>query len=148
MLLSAAALAMFGLLGCSSGTTGGPGADKQEKSKLEKLGDAVRQPEGTFSLSLPLFSTKLKQGESKEVVIGIKRGKNFDEDVVLAFENLPKGVTIEPATPTIKHGDKNAKVTVKAKEDAATDDFTVKVQGKPSKGKESTADLKISISKK
>src|SRR5262245_14294202 len=108
MFLSAAALAMLGLIGCGSGTTGGPGADKKEKSKLEKAEDAVRQAEDTFSLSVPVLSTKLKQGESREVVIGIKRGKNFDEDVVLEFDDLPKGVTVEPASPTIKHGDKNA----------------------------------------
>ena len=148
MLLSAAALALVGLVGCGSGTSGGPGADKKEKSKLEKAEDKVRQPEDTFSLSVPLLSTKLKQGESKEVVIGVRRGKNFDEDLALEFEGLPQGVTVEPASPTIKHGDESAKVTVKAKEDAAVGDHTVTVKGKPSKGKEATNKVKISVSKK
>jgi hypothetical protein len=148
MLLVAAALAMVGLVGCGSGTTGGPGADKKEKSKLEKAEDMVRQGEDTFSLTVPVLSTKLKQGESKEVVIGINRGKNFDEDVVLVFDELPQGVTVDPASPTIKHGDENAKVTVKTKDDAAIGDHTLKLKGKPAKGKEATNEVKVSVAKK
>ena len=150
MLLVAAALAMVGLVGCGpAGTTGGPGAEKKEsKSKLEKLEDKVRQPEDTCSLTVPALSAKLKQGEAKEVVIGIKRGKNFDEDVVLTFDELPTGVTVEPASPTIKHGEENVKVMVKAKDDAAVGDHTIKLKGKPSKGKEATNEVKVSVAKK
>jgi hypothetical protein len=39
-------------------------------------------------------------------------------------------------------------VTVKAKEDAAVGDHTVTLKGKPSKGKEATNKVKISVSKK
>jgi hypothetical protein len=146
--LACTVLALASLVGCGGGTTGGPGADKKEKSKLEKMEDKVRLPEDTFSLSVPLLSTKLKQGEVEEVVIGIKRGKNFDEDVVLAFDELPQGVTVEPASPTIKHGEENAKVKIKAKDDAALGDHTLKIKGKPSKGKEATNQVKITVNKK
>lgn len=148
LLITGVALALVGLVGCGSGTSGGPGADKKDKSKVDKAIDAVTQGEDTFSLSPPTFSTGLKQGETKEVVIGIKRGKNFDESVVLSFDALPAGVTVDPASPTIKPGDENAKVMVKAKDDAAIGDHTVKVKGKPSKGKEATNEVKLSVSKK
>ena len=36
-------------------------------------------------------------GETKEVTLGIKRGKNFDQDVNVKLDGLPKGVTAEPA---------------------------------------------------
>jgi len=147
MVMAALVAAGFGLVGCGGGTTGGPGADKKEKSKLEKAEDKVRQPEDTFSLSVPLLSSKLKQGESKELVIGIKRGKNFDEDVVLVFDDLPMGVTVEPSSSTIKHREENAKVMLKAKDDAALGDHSIKVKGKPSKGKEATNEVKVSVSK-
>jgi uncharacterized membrane protein len=119
-----AGLLVFGLVaftGCNKGTEGGPGA--------------------------PTFSTKLKQGESKVVDIGIKRGKNFDEDVALKFDNMPQGVTLDPASPVIKHGDKETKITVKAANDAAVGDFTVKVTGHPTKGADATNDLKLTVQK-
>jgi len=98
--VSMAAVAMFVLVGCNSGTTGGPGADKakaQEKeSKTKKLQDKISQPEDTFSLDVPTLSTKLKQGESKVVTIGIKRGKNFDQNVKLKLDGVPTGVTADP----------------------------------------------------
>lgn len=149
-LLSVAAL--FAFTGCGSGTTGGPGADKakkdEESSKIKKALDKVRQPEDTFSLSVPTLSTKIKQGESKAAVIGISRGKDFGEDVSLKFEGVPKGVTLEPAETVIKAGDKEAKLTIKATDDAALGDFTIKVMGHPKKGEDATNDLKITIQKK
>ena len=53
--------------------------------------------EGTFSIDVPNLSTKLAQGESKNVAIDIRRGKNFDQEVKLSFQNVPKGVTIDHA---------------------------------------------------
>jgi hypothetical protein len=131
--------------GCNRGTPGGSTSGGDHKPLL---GEA----EGSFRITVPTFSTSLKQGETKVVTLGIKRGKNFDEDVNIKFENLPTGVTIDPPTTEIKHGDTEAKVTVKAsdKEDtkAAVGDFTVKVIGHPAKGGDATNDLKLSIAKK
>lgn len=135
-------VALCGLVGCQDkGTSGGPGAKEKDKESKLKQGDE------SSSLSVP-GTTKLKQGETQEAVIGIKRGKNFEEDVVLVFDDLPQGVTVEPASPTIKKGDENAKVMVKAKEDAALGDHTIKVKAKPTKGKEATNEVKVSVSKK
>ncbi len=149
-ILSAAALVAFS--GCNTGTTGGPGADKAKKSetesKLKLAEDKVHQPEDTFNLSVPTLSTKIKQGETKTVTIGISRGKNFDEDVSLKFADAPKGLTVEPASPVIKHGDKEVKLTIKAAEDAALGDFTIQVTGHPRKGGDATNELKITLQKK
>ena len=149
-MVAVALAALVAFSGCNKGTTGGPGADKEKdsKSKLDRAKNVVRQPEDTFNLTVPTFSTKIKQEESKEVTIGIKRGKNFDEDVALKLEGLPKGVTVEPAEPTIKHGDKDAKLTFKAAADAALGDFTVEVTGHPEKGGDATNKLKLTIQAK
>ena len=151
-ILTAAVAVLIGVTGCNQSTTGGPGAERakqQEKdSKLKQVEDKLRQPEGTFSLTVPTLSTRIKQGESKEVTIGIKRGKDFDQDVAVTLEGAPKGVTFDPASATVKHGDADAKMKVKAADDAALGDFKVKVVGKPSKGDESTNDLKLTITKK
>ena len=131
--------------GCDGkSTSGGPGATNTSGNKKPQVG----QSENSFKLSPPKLATRLKQGEAKDDTIGIDRGKNFDQDVTLKFEGLPKGVTIDPASPTIKHGDKEAKVTVKAAGDAAVGDFTVKVVGKPNDGPEAANELKLTISQK
>jgi uncharacterized membrane protein len=134
---------LFAVTGCNKGTPGGQGAtNSTEKGSLFKQG------EDTFSLDVPFLSTKLKQGETKAAKIGIKRGKNFDEDVELKFEGLPTGVTIDPAAPTVKHGDSDTNITIKAANDAALGDFTIKVKGHPTKGPDATNDLKLTVQKK
>jgi uncharacterized membrane protein len=144
MLATVVVATLIGLAGCNDkGTPGGPGVSNAS-GKRPGLGEA----EDSFSLSVPAFSTKLKQGEAKQVSIGVKRGTNFNEDVALMFEGLPKGVSIEPSRPEIKHGEKEATVTVKAADDAALGDFTVKITGQPSKGSYATHEMKITIERK
>jgi hypothetical protein len=144
--------ALAGLVGCNNGTPGGPGVDKakerEKDSTLRKTQDKIVQPEDTFKLSVPTFSTKIKQGETKEIDIGIKRGKNFGEDVAIKFEVLPKGVTIDPAAPSLKSSDKELKVNLKADPEAALGDFTIKVVGHPEKGADATNDIKVTVAKK
>jgi hypothetical protein len=137
-----AALVMIVMVGCNKGTEGGPGATKPGNKPI------VGQPEEAFSLTVPMTSTKIKQGESKEITIGIKRGKNFDQDVTLKFEGEHKGVAFEPAGPVLKHGETESKIMAKAADDAAVGDFTVKVIGHPATGVDATNDLKITVEKK
>jgi len=151
-LYAVALLALIGLVGCSNpSNTGGPGADKdkakteKDKGKAESKGKVT---DDTFSLSLPTGSTSIKQGESKTVTISITRGKNFDEDVGLKLQDAPKGITLDPAAPMIKHGDKETKVTIKAADDAALGDHTIHVVGHPTKGADATGDFKITVDKK
>jgi len=128
------------LVGCNQDTSGGPGATTPP-SKKPMLG----QTEDTFSLAAP--STKLNQGETKIVSVGIKRGKNFSEDVSLKLADLPTGVTFDPASALIKHGDTDAKITLQAAADAALGDFTAKLTGHPTKGADAVAEMKISVAK-
>src|SRR6185503_18142580 len=90
------------------------------------------QADDTFNLALSAQS--VKQGDTKEVAVGIKRGTNFDQDVGLKFVDLPPGVTMSPASPALKHGDAELKVTLKATDEAAPGDYTVKLMGHPDKG--------------
>jgi hypothetical protein len=146
-----AAAGLIAMVGCNTGTPGGPGADKAKEqakeSTLKKIEDKVVQPENTFTLSVPTLSTSLKQGETKVVAVGVHRGKNFDENVAVKFEALPEGVTIDPAAPTIKKGDKETKVNVKAAGDAALGEFSVKVIGHPDKGPDAANTLKLAVKK-
>ena len=136
-------MALIAVVGCSNqGTPGGPGAT-DAKAKTPLYGQA----NDTFHLSLPQLAS-LKQGDAQAAVIGIKRGKNFDEDVTVTFGDLPKGVTLEPASAVIKHGATEAKITLTAEEGAALGDFKIKVTGHPTKGGDSTNELQLTVAKK
>ncbi len=137
------ALALFTLSGCNAGTAGGSGMTNPNQ-KQPAFGEA----ENTFKLSVPRMSTTLHQGETKEVTIGIDRGKNFEGDVTLKFAEGPAGVTVGSASPIIKHGDTEAKVTLKATADASLGDFTVEVTGHPTMGPDATSQYKINVAKK
>lgn len=128
------------LSGCDKSTTGGPGVNLPESEQ-----STIGLTEDTFSLNTPMLSTKLAQGGTANVTIGIKRGKNIDQDVTLSFNELPAGVTIDPMNPVIKHGDSDAKITVTATADAALGDFLVKVKGHPATGPDATSELKITV---
>ena len=138
--------ALLALAGCGgTGTPGGPGT-KTEGGQPNK-GNLGKPADDTFTIDVPLISTKLKQGESKSVTFSLKRGTNFDEDVTLKFDTLPKGVTIEPSRPKISKSEKEAPATIKAAEDAAIGDFTIKVTGEPSRGPPATNTLKVTVEK-
>ena len=137
--------------GCgSSGTPGGPGTDtdKEKKSVFQKAEEVIVQPEGTYSLTLPFLETRLKQGERKEVAVGIRRGKNFEGDVAIKFEDVPQGVTVDPATTSIKHGENETKLFIKAGDDAALGEFTIKMTGHADKGSDASNKLKVKVEKK
>jgi hypothetical protein len=137
------ALSLAALTGCDEGRPGGPGASTPT-TKPPVSGE----PDNSFKLNMPIMSTTLRQGETKELAIGIDRGKGFDEDVTLEFADTPKGVTLASLQPILKHGDSESKVKIQAAEDAALGDFTVKVIGHPAKGPNATSDLKLTVVKK
>lgn len=134
-------LMFLAILGCGQGTPGGPGA---KDGKNPTFG----QNEDTFNLSVPTFSSTVQQGERSEVTVGIKRAKNFDQDVELVFSEVPKGITIEPAKPMIKHGDQDARIWFSAGDNAPIGDFKMTVTGHPSKGGDAEIELKIGITPK
>ncbi|MDR3632874.1 MAG: hypothetical protein P4L84_03505 [Isosphaeraceae bacterium] len=137
------ALAVVALSGCNQGTAGGPGVTSPSQKQ-----PAYGEADNTFNLSVPPMSTTLQQGGEQEVSIGIKRGRNFSEDVRLKVAEGPKGVTIESVQPVIKHGDTETKLKLKADADASLGDFTVKVTGHPTRGADASNDVQFTVAKK
>ncbi len=130
------AVMTLALTGCGQGTSGGPGATNESLTYGQ---------DGTFNLSVPVLSSNLQQGEQMEATVGIERAEEFDEDVALSFADVPEGVTVEPASPVIKHGDTDAKITFKAENEAALGDFKVKITGHPTNGSEADSEFKLTI---
>ena len=135
------------VIGCNQDSRpGGPGAATTPSTS----GTTVNRPtygeaERTFELSVPTLSTRLAQGETKAIAIGVSRGKNFDEDVTLKVDGVPQGITVNPASSAIKHGDKEAKLTLHAAPDAALGEFTIDVEGHPTKGADASTKLKLTV---
>ena len=125
--------------------TGTPtkGAAAVNEFKINVTGKA---PAPNYSVTLP--STTIKQGETKDVTISVKRDKGFEEDVTFKFEALPPGLTVEPAAPTVKNGEKDTKVIVKAAGDAALGEKTIKVIANPTKSAAAQLDMKVTVDKK
>ena len=135
-------LLSVGALGCGqTATSGGPGANNPNADK-----NPLKQADNTFTLDTPNLATKVKQGQSDTITIGINRGKNFDQDVALKFDGLPSGVALDPASPTIKASEKEVKLTVSAAANAAIVDADVKVTGQPTTGPAGTNTFKLSVS--
>jgi len=66
----------------------------------------------------PPKDTAIKAGDTATVTVKITRDK-FDDDVVIKFEDLPKGVTVEDgAKHTISKGASEMTYTLKAEKDA------------------------------
>lgn len=141
-LLTTAVLALA--IGCEhSPPPGGPGATESRDQKVQ-----LGVPDNAFKLDMPNLSTHVKQGERRNVQIGIKRGKNFDQDVKLELSSIPQGVTIKPMNPTIKAGEKEVNVEVDASKDAALGDHDVQVKASPAKEGAATTDhFKITVEK-
>jgi uncharacterized membrane protein len=146
---TAISLTLVGLLaitGCpaKSEKVGGPGATDPANRDKKTPGT----PEQAFTLDVPNLATDIKQGESKVVTISINRGKNFDQDVTLSFENTPKGLSVDPARPVLKKGEKEVTFTIKAADDAALGTHVIKVAGTPTTGPAANNEFKVSVEKK
>lgn len=139
-LFAASVITLAAVVGCTQGTPGGPGTTDTTAKK-----PTYGQADDTFNLSVPVMSSSLQQGATTEVSIAIKRAKNFDKDVALIFTDLPSGVTVEPANPTIKHGDVDAKIVFKATDEAPLGDFKVQIAGHPDKGGDAQVEFKLAV---
>lgn len=133
----------------SDSTDGGTTTDPATGATVAKDNPAIVGTDNvdTFRLDAPNLGTTIKQGESQIVKIGISRAKNFDQDVKLEFQGVPKGVTIEPMDAMIKAGDEHINLTVKADADAALDNHEIMIVGHPESGADATNKFTITIEK-
>jgi len=146
----------IGLVGCGRGNPGGPGAqrtterttDKNTGEPTSKTTTTTNESDKTFTLKPPLLATKIKQGEKRQVDIGISRGRNFDQGVTLSFEDVPKGVTIEPKQLEVGKTQDDAKISVHVADDAVPETYTLRVKGHPATGVDASNEFKITVEKK
>jgi uncharacterized membrane protein len=131
-----AALALAALVGCNQSPPGGspPSAGGQRST--------------SFKLKGPDLATTVKQGDTQEVKLTVDRGKDFKEDVKLriAVPDDAKGLTVDPADPVVKAGDKeNLTIKVHAAKDATIGEHTLHITGVPEAGLATPVDVKVSV---
>src|SRR5436305_10443795 len=115
---------LVALIGCNASNPGGSSSGAAKKA--------------TFKIDAPLTHTTIKQGDTKEVKLTMDRGKDFHDDIELKFD-APAGLTVDPATHTVKSGDdKEVVVKVSAAKDAPVGDHVIKVTGTPKAGSAAT----------
>lgn len=165
--LSLPALIAVFAAGCADGQPGGPGVTQTTKpattpdrpvttpptttppsSTVTTNKPVIGEADRTFSLDVPDLPTTLKQGETKSVTIGMSRGTDFDQDVMLELSGMPQGVTADPQRAMIKHGESEATVKIQAADDAALGDFTINVIGHPATGADAKSEFKLKITEK
>jgi hypothetical protein len=79
------------------------------------------------------------------MTVGIDRGTNFNQDVVLSFDGAPKGVTFSPDRATVKNGEKNVKINVNAAADAPRGEHKVTVVGTPKTGPATSVQFRVDV---
>lgn len=126
-LLGVATLALLVAVGC-----GGP------------QGGGMSSDEG-FSLSPPLFTTAIQQGDRKTVTVSVKRDKQFKEDVKLEATASP-GIKVDPTDVLLKASDApDVQFQVMAPKDAALGEYRVRVVGTPESGQPTTTEIKVKV---
>jgi hypothetical protein len=137
------ALGLALVVGCESKSPpGGPNAPHAKSPS----GPVVGTADNTFRLKVPATEMSIKQGETKEMSIGIDRGTGFSQDVELSFENLPPGITVTPASGKLPASENEPwKVMVSAAANAALGHQKITVVGKPATGSKTTTTVNVEV---
>jgi len=133
--------------GCNPSTPGGPGAAPPADSRTSNS-TTPSDSSKTFTLTAPALATHVKPGESTEFSIAIQRGQNFTQDVTLTFSTVPDGITLVPASPTLKAADSDITIRLQAAETAVPGNYNIRLTGKPVTGADAQAELKITVDPK
>lgn len=144
--LCAAAAAAFVAVGCNQSEPGGkpvPATASHTSNYPEATGSTDSSK--TFTLSAPVLSTSIKQGERQIVKLSVDRGSEFRQSVRLDAE-APKGLKAEFGKQTITAADpEEVSLTVTADRDAAVGDHRIKVTGAPDAGNATSVEVKITV---
>jgi uncharacterized membrane protein len=109
-------------------------------------GGKVGKGEG-FEITVPTFTTEIKQGEVQSVTISLDRGDSFKQDVKLEIKLAKgEGITFDPAKVTVKAGDKaNVKLTITVPKKATLGEYDVSVTGTPATGEPTSVEFKVKV---
>jgi len=141
------------LAGCSGGSPGGPGISDVpnvsgvSNTTVTQYRPALGVPDDAFNLAVPTTAIQLQVGAAAKTAVGIKRGKNFQEEVTLSISDLPKGVTVAPEAPMIRHGDAETNIEFHASADAQPGTHRIIILGHPEAGADARSEMTLTITR-
>jgi uncharacterized membrane protein len=98
-----------------------------------------------FKIAVPAFNTDVKQGELQTVTVSLQRDSLFKQDVKLHIK-VPKGISVEPTSFTVKASDKpDTQLQIAAPKDAALGEYSVVVQGTPNTGEPTSVGFMVKV---
>jgi uncharacterized membrane protein len=100
-----------------------------------------------FKITVPVFDVKVKQGETQSVIISLKRGESFKQDVKLEIKLFKgKGITFEPAEILVNASDNTeVQIMITAGKDANLGEYKVFVTGTPTTGEATSTEFKVKV---
>ena len=98
-----------------------------------------------FKITVPTFSTEIKQGQTQNVIISLERGDYFKQDVKLQIKTTT-GLSVDPASVVIKSSDKpDVQLKIAAAQNAALGEYRVTVVGTPKTGESTSTEFKLKV---
>ncbi|MBX3415816.1 MAG: hypothetical protein KF708_24240 [Pirellulales bacterium] len=104
------------------------------------------EADNSYRLSLPFQAVTVKQGDNLNFAVGISRGQNFSDEVAIKLEGLPSGVSQVNDRSSIERDKSDSQLVLKAADDAALGEFTVKVTGHTTSSEvDATDEFKLTV---
>jgi len=116
--------------------------------KITEAGSGSSSNTSTFSLSGPLTSTTVKQGETRNIDVTLKHADKIDGTVTVKADALdsPKGIKAEVVNTTIKSSDSgNVGLKVTASKDAPLGEQTIRLTAVSSNNSATIPPLDVKI---
>jgi hypothetical protein len=129
------------------GANGGKPAESHFTLTVKAGHGGGNPPAGaSFDINAPNFT--LKQGESKDYTVGIKRAAGSTEAVTVSFDKLPTGVTVTPTKKTAEASDANVTFKMSAAANTSTGTAKCEVVGSPATGSAVKQSFDFTVKKK
>jgi uncharacterized membrane protein len=98
-----------------------------------------------FTIGIPTFDTKIKQGDTESVNISLNRGEFFKRDVTLDIR-ASKGISVEP-THAVVRGNEKPDVTLRitAPRDTSLGEYKIFVKGTPETGEPTSTEITVKV---
>jgi uncharacterized membrane protein len=107
-------------------------------------GGSVLKGKG-FTITVPTFTTEIKQGQTQSVTISLERGDYFKQAVKLQIE-ASKGISVDPTKVIIKASDKpDVQLRIAAAQNAALGEYHVSVMGIPKTGESTSTEFNVKV---
>ena len=98
-----------------------------------------------FRITVPTFTTEVKQAEVQTVTVSLQRDSLFKQDVKLQIK-AARGISIEPTSVTVKASDKpDVQLEIAAPKDAAIGEYPVVVKGTPETGEPTSVGFTVDV---